>query len=294
MSNIIEYNGEQINLLKDTVCKGATDNEFKLFLYAASRTGLDPLAKQIYAVKRWNTKLGREEMTVQTSVDGFRVVAERSGKYAGQLGPFWCGEDGVWKDVWLSSELPAAAKLGVLRHDFKEPVWGIANFNAYAQRNKEGKLTQFWIKMPELMIAKVAECLALRKAFPQDLSNIYSPEEMAQAESEVKTVSAIKPIDEIKTEQIKRIVNHADSIVSGTQKTSEEEPSEPKPSPAWRPITRDEAELIKVEGNKYGYNTEAISRVIFAKTKKYKWAEIKNTEIDSIIEFMKENKKVVL
>lgn len=290
--SVIEYNQDQIKLLKETICKGATDAEFKQFIYVANRTGLDPLTKQIYAVKRWNSKLGRDEMTVQTSVDGFRVVAERSGKYAGQIGPFWCGKDGVWKDVWLSDELPAAAKVGVLRSDFKEPLWGLANFNAYKQTKKDGSLSQFWDKMPELMIAKVAETLALRKAFPQDLSGVYSPEEMSQADNEqikdIKKVEIKKESNNIPIEP-KQILNHADTIV--TKKEEKEQVNEESPAKEKRPITKDEAEFIKVQGHKYGYNIESISRVIFAKTKKYKWSEINNTEIDEIVSFMEQNKR---
>lgn len=192
MSNVVVYNPEQIQLLKDTVCKGATNEEFKLFLYVAGKTGLDPLTKQIYAVKRWNKKLNREEMTCQTGIDGFRVIAQRSGMYSGQLGPYWCGDDGQWVDVWLKKELPRAAKVGVLRMDFKEPLYAIANFDAYKQTNKEGQLTQFWERMPELMIAKVAESLALRKAFPQDLSGLYIPEEISI--NEEKEVSSAVPM----------------------------------------------------------------------------------------------------
>src|SRR3990167_3972978 len=117
---------DQIELIKATICKGATDDELKLFVMTAERTGLDPFARQVFAVKRYDSKLGREVMAIQVSIDGFRLVSERSGKYAGQLGPFWCGEDGVWSDVWLKREPPSAAKIGALRHDFKEPAWGVA------------------------------------------------------------------------------------------------------------------------------------------------------------------------
>jgi phage recombination protein Bet len=158
-----------LDLLKRTVCTDLSDSEFLLFAEVARRSGLDPFRRQIYAIKRSG------KVSHQTSIDGFRVIAQRTGDYAGQRGPFWCGADGQWVDVWLGEKPPTAAKVGVIRKGFAEPLWGVARFASYAGQN-------LWQKMPDVMIAKCAEALALRKAFPEDLSGLYTADEMDQAQ----------------------------------------------------------------------------------------------------------------
>lgn len=179
---------KELDTLRRTIAHDLNDSEFELFAAICRRTGLDPIARQIYAVKRWDGRQKREVMQVQTSIDGFRVIAQRSGIYAGPATTYWCGPDGKWVDVWLAGEPPAAAKAGVYRKDFAEPVYAVAKFESYCARNKDGSLQNLWRTMPEVMIAKCAEALAIRKAFPNDVAGVYTREEMAQANNVRVTV----------------------------------------------------------------------------------------------------------
>lgn len=148
------------------------------FLLHCQRTGLDPIARQIYCIERggkWGT---------QISIDGARLVAERSKQYQGQTPTEWTKDGVTWTQVWLASEPPAAARVGVYRAGFQAPLYAVATFDAYNAGSP------IWKKMPALMLGKCAEMLALRKAFPQDLSGLYSSEEMAQADAPAPAPSA--------------------------------------------------------------------------------------------------------
>lgn len=181
MNNLVvgnNFNQEKINLIKSTVAQNANDLELQLFIEQCKRTGLDPITRQIYFMKNDG------KVQIQVSIDGFRLIAERSGDYAGQTPAQWCGDDGNWKDVWLSKIPPRACRVGVWKKNFKEPLYAIALYDEYAQKKKDGSPAFMWSKMPALMLSKVAESLALRRAFPNDLSGLYTPDEMGQSENE--------------------------------------------------------------------------------------------------------------
>ena len=219
------FTAEQIDLIKRDMMHGASDNEFKKFLWECQQNQLSPLKRQIYPIPR-STKRGDRWVTVwtaQISIDGFRVIAQRSGEYAGQLGPEWCGTDGHWRDVWLGDEPPAAARVAALRKDFEKPLWSTALFRDYAQRTKDGELSNLWHKMPALMIAKCAEALALRRAFPQELSGLYTQDEMMQA-----SVVEIKPTQSLAEEMQDEIPDDgARSKPTTSEAAASKDPSPP-------------------------------------------------------------------
>ena len=156
------------------------------FLQHCVRTGLDPIARQIYSIARKSK--GQLKWQIQISIDGARLVAERTGQYEGQTTPEFTADGVTWTQVWLGSEPPKAARVGVYRRGFREALYAVALWDAYVQTKYNGDVSEMWSKMGPLMLAKCAEMLALRKAFPQDLSGLYSAEEMDQASAPASSV----------------------------------------------------------------------------------------------------------
>jgi phage recombination protein Bet len=167
-----------LQLVKDTFARGASETELSLFLQTARRSGLDITARQIFMVKRWDSSLKKEVMSIQTSIDGFRLIADRSDKYApGKQSIFTYKSDG-------SLESATAYVKKLVAGEWHE-IATTAFYDEYVQKTREGMANSMWTKMPRLMLAKCAESLALRKAFPAELSGLYTSEEMG-VETEIE------------------------------------------------------------------------------------------------------------
>jgi phage recombination protein Bet len=167
----LSYTREQIDLLKRTVATGLDDNEFKLLIEVAQGTGLNLFQRQIYGIKRGG------KMTIQTGIDGYRLVAARTGRHAGTSDAEFDSQDG---------QLPKWARVTVkkiMNNGFLAEYTATARWSEYVQEQ-----SPMWRKMPFLMLSKCAEALALRKAFPAELSGVYTSEEMMQADDVIPVI----------------------------------------------------------------------------------------------------------
>ena len=175
------FNEKQLALIKNQIMPGATNDELALFSMVCKRTGLDPFARQIYAIRR-KKKVGDryiEFYSPETSSDGQRSVAARTGEYAGS-------DDPVFDDEGT----PRKATVTVWRlvNGVRCPFTASARWDQYCPKEENKQF--MWKKMPHVMLGKCAEALALRKAFPQQMSGLYSEDEMAQMETQKTPANA--------------------------------------------------------------------------------------------------------
>lgn len=172
---------EQIQLIKQMYAKDTTDTELQHFLYVCKKTGLNPLTRQIYLIKR------KGQITIQTGIDGFRSIAERTGEYmASDQEPIFCydGNDALFSCTLFVKRYHSASGTWhniASKAFFKEYVPYVNDYDKQG-RIIGKKYSEMWLKMPHTMIAKCAEALALRKAFPEQLGGLYTQDEMMQAD----------------------------------------------------------------------------------------------------------------
>ena len=201
--SVLEDNLAKMDLIKRTICKGATNDEIEMFLHACKRTELDPLMRQIYFVKMGGN------MSIQTGIDGYRLIAERSKRYMP-------GKETVFvydKAGKIFSATSYVKKLGP--DNAWHEVAATAIFSEYAGNGP------LWKTKPHIMLAKCSESLALRKAFPADLSGLYTHEEMDSA-LPLETVSVRNYVEPEKKEFVEFI--NGDEAIEIESLLSEEDP----------------------------------------------------------------------
>ncbi|MGO2411625.1 phage recombination protein Bet [Glutamicibacter arilaitensis] len=245
------FTDQQVTMLRHIGVEKAKDADLQVFFHQCQRTGLDPFARQIYMIERWSKE--GPKYTIQTGIDGYRLIGRRAAQRAKETisvkQPLWAPPDGGWRDVWLPAwGTPGAAKVTILRGG--EEFTAVALFDEYKQTKRDGGLTQMWAQRPAGQIAKCAEALAWRMAFPQDLAGIYTDTEMEQADN--RPTHAPQPVQDlgeqvqvpmITADQWEAIVNFGQSrgIANAGVFVSETLGRQLR---GWQEITADEVSLI--------------------------------------------------
>lgn len=207
----MDFSNQQLALIRKTVAADTNQDEFDLFCHTARHLRLDPLRRQIYAFVYNKDKPAKRKMSIITGIDGFRTIAERTGNYrpdedeptiemdaeakcpsnpAGIIKAtvrVFKHSHGAWHKVTASAYWEEYAPL---KEGWTETVqvqngtWPDGNPKMVtkpapgAERTLTLDTSGQWGKMPRVMLAKVAEALALRKAWPDDFSNVYAAEEV--------------------------------------------------------------------------------------------------------------------
>lgn len=288
----VRFNSDQIAILRQLGIEDATDGDLNLFFHVCRTTGLDPFRKQIYMIGR-NTKVtewvederaqnGRRKVekwvtkyTIQTGIDGYRRNGREAAKMLGDElafdGPYFCGEDGEWKDVWLSKSAPLAAKFTIFRNG--EPFTGIAHFDEFVQTNniyegygKDKKVVgeepnSMWRKMPRNQIAKCAEALAWRRAYPDDFSGLILEDaalptvidqdgnvESGPAEPEKRRPAGGSGINAVRAERERRQAKRREPVIDAEvipDEPASDSGAKPEPEQVTDPAPAEESELRK-------------------------------------------------
>lgn len=165
----------QLELLRRMlVPDNVTDDEFQLFVAVANHSGLDPMRRQIYCQKR------KGKLVALTGIDGYRAIAARTGTYAGSDDAIFSGAPVRTKQLHPTAPGQATVTVYKIVGGIRCPFTATARWDEYVPP-PDNNQDQMWRKMPHNQLAKCAEALALRKAFPEETSGIYVEDAFADA-----------------------------------------------------------------------------------------------------------------
>lgn len=190
-----DYTGEQLALIRRTVAKDTTPDEFSMFMEVCRRVGLDPFRRQIYCLVYNAKNKDKRSVSFITGIDGFRACAARNGDYTPDPVAPRIVIDESAKDPDTNPLGIVSATVAPLKMDDNgkwHPIEATVYWEEFAPLKERWENNQptgkfyldrktQWPRMPRIMLAKCAEAQALRKGWPEDLSGVYAPEEMDQA-----------------------------------------------------------------------------------------------------------------
>jgi len=183
----LSFTPEQSQMIRDTYANGASESEFAMLMESAKARNLNPILRQVHFVKRWDSQKRREVWAIQVAIDGLRAVADRTALYDGQDEP---------ENEYAPDGSLIAVRVKVYRKGIARPFVGIARWSEYVHKTKEGQPTRFWQTMPHTMLAKCAEALAIRKAFPEDTGGLHITEETHRMDNEEREPPRVTPTSE--------------------------------------------------------------------------------------------------
>lgn len=170
------FDDQQVAILRQLGIEDATQGDLDLFFHVCQKTGLDPFRKEVYMIGR-NTKVRDQwvtKYTIQVGIDGYRNngrrTAMRLGDTIGLDGPYWCGEDGEWREVWPVNTPPTAAKYVVTRNG--ATCSAVVHYEEFVQTTRDGNPNAMWARAPRNQLGKCAEAMAWRRAYPDSFAGV--------------------------------------------------------------------------------------------------------------------------
>lgn len=193
------------NVLTTSVFVGAKPESIVMAVEYCKARGLDIMKKPCHIVPM-NIKDNRTNKyewrdIIMPSITEQRITAARTGEYAGQDAPVF-GEMMEMKFGTKTHTVPEFCTVTVHRivHGQKVPFTHTEYFDEICATKKDGDLNSMWTKRKRGQLAKCAEAGALRKAFPEEIGNEYTVEEMQGKtisinDDHTQSMDAIEPID---------------------------------------------------------------------------------------------------
>ena len=200
-----QYAREQIDLIKVTVAKGATDAELDLFLELCARYQLDPFAGQVFCARMRGEDGAAGQMVTMVGRDGMLVIARRDADFRGLLGDYVCEHDEFRAvnrddDVVVTHAYGKPSERGEVVGAWAKalrkghpPTYFFARLEDYKPRHSKVNKTP-WGPQEATMILKCAQSTALRFAF--SITGLVGAEEASRFVS-AEALDAVEAAGEV-------------------------------------------------------------------------------------------------